>query len=135
MSAALTLVIVGFVGSAALALLCFLLGFNKSGLLESADHAAKLVRMVSPDAEFEAIVLDSKGKVALARCTNGQLFVAQHLGDRPVVKALMSQHLSRIDDTCLRVDLKDVGFPKLDFRADKAGLDKFSLNKNEGTNR
>jgi hypothetical protein len=134
MSAELTLVIVGFVGSAALALLCFFLGFNKSGLLESEDHAAKLVRMVSPEAEFEALILDSKGKVALARCTNGQVFVVQILGDRPVVKALLREHLARIDDTCLRVDPKDIGLPKFDFRADKVSLDKMSVNKKEGTN-
>jgi hypothetical protein len=133
MSAELTLVIVGFVGSAALALLCFVLGFNKSGLIESEDHAAKLVRTAYPETEFEAIILDSKSKVALAKCTDGQLFVAQLLGDRPVVKALMEGHLARIEDGCLRVDLKDVGFPKLDFRADKASLDKISPNKKDGT--
>jgi hypothetical protein len=134
MSAELTLVIVGFVGSAALALLCFLLGFNKSGLLESEDHAAKLVRTASPDAEFEAIILDCRSKVALAKCVSGQLYVVQILGDRPVVKAVLAQHLSRLDDTCLRIAPKDVGFPKLDFRADKANLDKILVNNREGSN-
>jgi hypothetical protein len=134
MSAEVTLVIVGFVGSAALALLCFVLGFNKSGLLESEDHAAKLVRTAYPDAKFAAIVLDSKSKIALAKCTNGQLFVARILGDRPVVKALLGEHLARLGDTCLRVDLKDIGFPKLDFYADKASLNKISSDEKEGAN-
>lgn len=123
MSAGLILVIVGFVGSSALGLLAFLMGFNKNSKIESHAQLEAIVHTFAPHVRVSTGIIATTKAAALAKCADASLYLITMLGDRPVVRTVSKGNIELITKGHIRINLNDFGAPPFDFKADATLFD------------
>jgi hypothetical protein len=122
LSADLLLVILGLFGSGALAFMAFALGFNKNATFSDEQQIKDLLGAYAPDCQAKAIAIAQDRKSALVRSSDNRLFLLSFLGARPVLRSFSQRDIKTIQSGHVRIDLGDLGFPALDFRAAQAHI-------------
>jgi hypothetical protein len=123
MNSALTLVVLGLFGSAALAGLAFVLGFNKNARFDNESDIAQIVSARTQEGQARAIAIASDGICALARTSDNKLYLITSLGDKSVVRALLPEQITYIKQGHVRLAIGDVGVPTLEIYGDPSKLD------------
>lgn len=94
--------------------IAWLLGFRKRAKIEGPDHVARLLAEAEPGAGISDIAMDKDGYAAVAKLTDGRLFIVRSMADKLAIRLISPASLKlKRNGATVRLDSGEAAHPPL----------------------